>query len=108
MSQHAVLIQRDGESHSPRGAKPVEGPPPVFEEMPGRSEWMDWHGARIHYRRIGAGPPLILAHMIDVGASCIEWRRNTAFLAEGFDTYSVDFPGFGLSGAPDEAPRAAL
>jgi haloalkane dehalogenase len=85
---------------------PTDHLPAAFAEMPGRSEWFTWHANRIHYRRLGAGLPVVLVHMVDIGASCIEWRRNLAPLSEDFDTYAVDLPGFGLSGVPEETPRA--
>ena len=75
-----VLIHRDGSGSSPQGPGKAEGPPAAFEEVPGQSLWTDWHGSRIHYCRLGEGPPLVLVHMADVGASCIEWRRNIEWL----------------------------
>jgi pimeloyl-ACP methyl ester carboxylesterase len=103
-----MLLRRDETKGQSGPTTGTEKPHPLFSEMPGRSDYFLWHGARIHYRRAGAGAPVVLVHMVDVGASCVEWRRNTEILAQGCDTWSVDLPGFGLSGMPQEAPRAAL
>jgi pimeloyl-ACP methyl ester carboxylesterase len=108
MPHHAMLIRREDTRNATPDLGPMAGPPATFEEMPGKSEWYRWHGVRVHFQREGAGPPLVLVHMVDIGASCIEWRRNMSFLSQGFNTYAVDLPGFGLSDLPDEAPRAAL
>lgn len=105
---HRALIVRRDESAGPPTALALTGPPAAFEELPGESQWHGWHGIRVHCRRLGAGVPVVLVHMVDMGASCIEWRRNAPALADAFDTYGVDLPGFGLSGVPEEAPRATL
>lgn len=107
MPQHLHIRREDRGADGEYLERPAP-PPAVFEEMPGQSEWWDWHGAEIHFHRAGIGPPLLLVHMVDVGASCIEWRRNLDAFAEHFETYAVDLPGFGLSGPPEDAPREEL
>ena len=73
-----------------------------LEGMPGSSATFRWQGDRIHYRCIGFGPPVVLVHAPDIGASCIEWRRNMEALGSVYTVYAVDLPGYGLS---DIRPR---
>lgn len=70
---------------------------PLLEQMPGASASYLWRGERIHYRYLGDGPPLVLVHTPDVGASCVEWRRNIEALASVFTVLVPDLPGYGLS-----------
>jgi 2-hydroxy-6-oxonona-2,4-dienedioate hydrolase len=57
-------------------------------------------GLSIHYKRLGAGPPVILLH--GGGNDWREWEKNLPFLAGHFEIYALDLPGFGLSQWPDE------
>jgi pimeloyl-ACP methyl ester carboxylesterase len=56
-------------------------------------------GLNIHYKCLGQGPPVVLVH--GGGNDWHEWKKNLAFLAESFQVYALDFPGFGLSQPPD-------
>lgn len=58
-------------------------------------------GARIRYRREGAGPPVVLIH--GLGASLEVWDLTTPALADRHTVVRFDFPGFGLS---DPLPAA--
>jgi pimeloyl-ACP methyl ester carboxylesterase len=52
-------------------------------------------GARLHYRRIGAGEPLLLA--MGTAASLGMWKPVETSLADGFDLVSFDYRGLGDS-----------
>ena len=57
-------------------------------------------GMRVHYRRVGTGPTVVLLH--GSGASLHIFDAVAARLAERFDVIRVDLPGFGLTGGrPD-------
>ena len=52
-------------------------------------------GARMHYRKSGSGPPLILIHgLVSSGAA---WHLNIHVLAQHSTVYAVDLLGLGLS-----------
>jgi pimeloyl-ACP methyl ester carboxylesterase len=57
--------------------------------------WVDLDGARLHYRRIGDGEPVVLIH--GLSASGRWWHRNVDALAERFTVYVIDLIGFGRS-----------
>jgi pimeloyl-ACP methyl ester carboxylesterase len=61
--------------------------------------WVEVGGLRIHYKRGGEGPPVVLIH--GGGNDWHEWKKNLAFLARSFQVLALDFPGFGLSEPPD-------
>jgi pimeloyl-ACP methyl ester carboxylesterase len=52
-------------------------------------------GARLHYRRIGVGEPLLLA--MGTAASLGMWKPVETSLADGFDLVSFDYRGLGDS-----------
>lgn len=56
-------------------------------------------GIRLHYKRAGAGPPILLLH--GTGSSLGTWDRVAESLAGDYDVIRLDLPGFGLTG-----PRA--
>ncbi|SPF06669.1 alpha/beta fold hydrolase [Streptomyces sp. MA5143a] len=53
-------------------------------------------GLRIHYKRSGQGPALVLLH--GSGSSLQHFDRATGLLSESFDLIRPDLPGFGLTG----------
>ena len=57
-------------------------------------ETVDLNGGRVHLLRGGAGPPLLYLHG---GGAAGLWRRFHALLAERFEVYAPDHPGFGAS-----------
>ncbi len=58
-------------------------------------------GMPVHYRRVGAGPKLLLLH--GTGATLHTWEGWTAVLRDSFEVISVTLPAFGLTGPrPDE------
>ncbi len=59
-------------------------------------------GIRIHYAEGGSGPPVVLCHgWMD---NHRVWFRNLEVLAAGAHVYALDWPGFGLSDKPADAP----
>jgi len=62
-------------------------------------------GARLHYRRIGAGEPLLLA--MGTAASLGMWKPIEAALADRFDLVSFDYRGLGDSERGDGTISAA-
>jgi pimeloyl-ACP methyl ester carboxylesterase len=60
------------------------------------SRFTDVDGLRVHYKRAGHGPPLLLLH--GSGSSLHHFERACAFLATSYDVIRPDLPGFGLTG----------
>lgn len=58
-------------------------------------------GCRLHLIDEGAGPVLLLVH---AGMWSFVWRDLIAELARDFRCVAVDFPGSGLTEAPEEYP----
>lgn len=50
-------------------------------------------GEAVGYQVVGAGDPVILVH--GVSGSTLWWRRNVGQLADRYQVYLVDLPGFG-------------
>ena len=71
---------------------------PDSSKLTPRSNWLELDGLRIHYQRLGSGPPLLLVHGLLGGAFC--WRSNLAALSGQYTVIAVDLPGSGLSDAP--------
>lgn len=55
--------------------------------------WVVIEGETVSYQVVGAGEPLILVH--GLSGSSLWWMRNVAQLAERYQVYLVDLPGFG-------------
>jgi pimeloyl-ACP methyl ester carboxylesterase len=53
-------------------------------------------GVRVHYKRSGRGPALLLLH--GTASSLQHFERVAALLAPSFDVIRPDLPGFGLTG----------
>ncbi|HEY4397546.1 MAG TPA: alpha/beta fold hydrolase [Acidimicrobiia bacterium] len=62
-------------------------------------------GMRVHYRRVGAGEPLLLA--MGTAASLGMWMPVEGALADRFDVVSFDYRGLGDSARGDDAITAA-
>jgi pimeloyl-ACP methyl ester carboxylesterase len=63
----------------------------------GETQTIDLLNCTVHYRRRGAGPPLLFLH----GAGGVPaWTPWMARLAERFDVIVPDHPGFGASDTP--------
>ncbi len=70
------------------------------------SRFVDAASARIHYREVGEGPPLILIHGGGPGANgWSNWNRNVPVLAAHHRVIVPDLPGFGES---SERPRGTV
>lgn len=65
------------------------------------SQWMDVNGMRIHYRDEGNphGQPIVLIH--GILSSLHTWNKWHAGLADNYRIISLDVPGFGLTGGPE-------
>jgi len=59
-------------------------------------EYVDVLGERVHYIHAGSGRPMVLIHGL-VGSS-LNWRKNTATLAEHASVYAIDLANIGRSG----------
>ncbi|XVV00881.1 alpha/beta fold hydrolase [Actinosynnema sp. CA-248983] len=60
------------------------------------SRFVELDGMRVHVRRTGTGPTLVLLH--GSGWSLHVFDAVTDLLADRFDVVRVDLPGFGLTG----------
>ncbi len=56
-------------------------------------------GLDIHYKCLGKGQPIILIH--GAANDWHEWEKNLAFLAQSFQVYALDLPGYGQSQPAD-------
>jgi haloacetate dehalogenase len=66
---------------------------------------LDTHGARIHARAGGSGPPVLLVHGYPQTHAI--WHRMAPRLAERFTVVAADLRGYGESGKPPSAPDHA-
>ncbi len=62
-----------------------------------RRRFAEIDGRRIHYLRMGVGPPVVLVHSSPTNAWYV--APHMRLLAERFTCYAFDTPGFGLSDA---------
>jgi len=60
------------------------------------SRFVDVDGVRIHYKRAGHGPALVLLH--GSASSLQHFDRATGLLSDSFDVIRPDLPAFGLTG----------
>lgn len=70
-------------------------------------DWVMPSGHRMHYRKAGTGPPLLLIH--GLVAYSFSWRMTVPALAPYFTCYAVDLLGMGDSERPvgiDVSPKA--
>lgn len=70
-------------------------------------DWAMPSGHRMHYRKAGSGPPVLLIH--GLVAYSFSWRFTIPALAPHFTCYAVDLLGMGDSERPvgiDVSPRA--
>ncbi len=62
---------------------------------------------RLHHKRQGNGPPLVLIH--GLGGSLVNWDPVLDLVAAERDVIAVDMPGFGSSDPlPDGRPHSAI
>jgi len=62
-------------------------------------QYAEVEGKRLHYRKSGSGPALILMHGWGCNLTTVASIERTAALSH--TVYNVDLPGFGLSDEPD-------
>ncbi len=76
--------------------------PDWFREdlYPFESRWQEVEGAQVHYLDEGEGPVLLMLHGNPTWSFL--YRRMVPFLSDRFRCIALDYPGFGLSTAPDE------
>lgn len=65
------------------------------EVMQTTTHTLTLHGYRLHYRVVGAGSPLVLVH--GFGVSGHVWQRVLPYLAQEYQVFVVDLPGYGRS-----------
>ena len=59
-----------------------------------------WHQNRIHYKKSGQGPPILLLHSLCPGASHREFSAIIQQLSKHFTVYRPDLLGYGFSDCP--------
>ena len=68
----------------------------VWSSPQSDSHFIQVGGLRMHYKRTGRGPALLLLH--GSGSSLHHFERAAALLAPSFEVIRPDLPGFGLTG----------
>ncbi len=70
--------------------------------LPGNAHLYRWRLGHISYMTMGdpSAPALVLLHTPALGASSYEMRKIAATLAQRYQVYALDLPGFGLSDRP--------
>ncbi len=66
----------------------------------GRRHKYAWELGDIAFQRLGEGDPLLLLHSFGPGHDAIEWRGAAERLAEPYQVFAPDMPGWGRSGRP--------
>ncbi len=69
-----------------------------------RRGYADGAYGQVHYRRTGAGEPLVLLHQAGMNSTQFD-AVFPLFAARGFDVIGIDMPGFGMSDAAPFVPR---
>ncbi|MER5728890.1 alpha/beta hydrolase [Streptomyces sp. NPDC002138] len=68
----------------------------IWSEPQPDSRFVEVDGLRIHYKRAGHGPALVLLH--GSASSLQHFDRAADLLSDSFDVIRPDLPGFGLTG----------
>jgi haloalkane dehalogenase len=66
---------------------------------PFESRWQDVKGSKVHYLDEGEGPVLLMLHGNPTWSFL--YRRMVPYLSDHFRCIALDYPGFGLSTAPE-------
>lgn len=66
-----------------------------------QSKWIKVNGLDIHYKDIGEGPTIVLVH--GIMSSLHTWNDWMDELSKTHRVIAMDVPGYGLTGAPDDA-----
>jgi pimeloyl-ACP methyl ester carboxylesterase len=69
-----------------------------------RRGYVDGPFGQVHYRRMGAGAPLVLLHQAAMDGRQFD-AVHAPLAARGHDVVAIDLPGFGMSDCPDFPPR---
>ncbi len=72
----------------------------VEPESWGRRHRYAWDMGDVIFQRLGQGEPLVLLHSFGPGHDSLEWRDAAAALAEDFQVFAPDLPGWGRSDRP--------
>jgi pimeloyl-ACP methyl ester carboxylesterase len=67
-----------------------------------------WRHGEIAYHQLGEGPPIVLLHSFGIGHSSQEWRQVADLLADHFEVFAPDLPGWGQSSRIGADARLAL
>jgi pimeloyl-ACP methyl ester carboxylesterase len=80
----------------------LETPQPLKSQLPGEALLYRWQRRSIFYKVLGSpdGPPLVLLHSPEIGASADEMQHILSPLAQTYRVYALDLLGFGLSDRP--------
>ncbi|HEY3377874.1 MAG TPA: alpha/beta fold hydrolase [Armatimonadota bacterium] len=78
------------------------------QPLPGDIAYYDWVYGRVAFYRLGQGPPVVLVHNPNAGASAWEWRKVFPELANTHTVYALDLLGYGISEKPDIPYRGSL
>lgn len=72
------------------------------------SLYVDVGGRRLHYLRAGdEGPPVVLLHGSGIDDAALSWHHVLPALADRFQVYAPDWPGYGESPDPEVDPDGA-
>jgi len=66
----------------------------------GRRHRYAWELGDVAFQRLGDGDPVVLLHSFGPGHDAIEWRASAELLAERFQVFAPDLPGWGRSDRP--------
>lgn len=66
---------------------------------PFESHWREVEGCQVHYLDEGEGPALVMLHGNPTWSFL--YRRMVPYLSDRFRCVAIDYPGFGLSTAPE-------
>jgi pimeloyl-ACP methyl ester carboxylesterase len=66
----------------------------------GRRHRYAWELGDVFFQRLGDGEPVVLLHSFGAGHDSIEWRDAAEKLAERFQVFAPDLPGWGSSDRP--------
>lgn len=69
----------------------------------GRSQLYAWRECEVAFQRLGQGIPIVLLHSLGPGHDGTQWRGVGEILAEDFQVFVPDLPGWGRSEKPSIA-----
>lgn len=69
----------------------------------GKAQHYAWRECEVAFQRLGQGIPIVLLHSFGPGHDGHQWRGVAELLAEDFQVFVPDFPGWGRSDKPSIA-----